>query len=169
MNHLIVFVAQYAVFLLPLLILVILRGLPEAKRLSFFVTLAIGSVLSLAGILIASHLFYDPRPFVSGHAIPLFSHAADNGFPSDHMTLGATLAFIGYAYSRKIGLIMILVALLVGVARVAAHVHSWVDIVGGTIIGLLAAVVAFYSSRYISDRWLNRPYVAKNKIRRTHA
>jgi undecaprenyl-diphosphatase len=31
---------------------------------------------------------------------------------------------------------------LIGAARVAAHVHHWQDIVGGLVIGVLAAAIA---------------------------
>ncbi len=156
MNQLIVFVAQYVIFFLPVLLIIIFLRLSKDIRPSFLITLVIGGVLSLIGILIASHLFYSPRPFMISGVAPLFSHAADNGFPSDHMTLSAALAFIGYAYSRKIGLIMTALALAIGVARVLAHVHSWVDIFGGIIVALLSVILAFYISHYITNKWLPR-------------
>ncbi len=162
MNHLIAFVAQYAVFLLPILIGVIFLRIPRDKRLSFLITLAIGGVLGLIGIFLASHMFYDPRPFMSSHVVPLFSHAADNGFPSDHMTLGATLAFIGYAYSKKIGMVMIPIALAVGAARVLAHVHSWIDIFGGIGVAFVATLLAVQLSRYVINK-LPRAHVLKTR------
>jgi membrane-associated phospholipid phosphatase len=69
------------------------------------------------------------------------------------------LAFIGYAYSKKIGLVMTLIALAVGVARVLAHVHSWIDIFGGVIIAAVSAILAIYISYYITQKWLSRSYV----------
>jgi undecaprenyl-diphosphatase len=162
-NQLIIFVAQYAVALLPLLLVTIFVRLPKDKRLSLTVTLALGGALSLIGILIASHLFYDPRPFMSGNVAALFPHAAGNGFPSDHMTLGATLAFIGYAYSKKIGFVMIALAVAIGAARVLAHVHSWIDIFGGIVIALLSVLLAVYVSRCVTDKWLSRPHILKTR------
>jgi undecaprenyl-diphosphatase len=157
MNSLIVFVAQYLVFILPLLIVVIFLQLAKENRLGYIITLAIGSAISLIGIFTASHLFYDPRPFVSSGIVPHFPHAADNGFPSDHMTLGATLAFIGYAYSKRIGFVMIPIALAVGAARVLTHVHSWIDIFGGIIIALVATLLAIQISRYITHKYPRSP------------
>jgi undecaprenyl-diphosphatase len=154
MNQLIVFVAQYMVLLLPLLIIVIFLRLPKDKRMPFIIKLAASGALSLIGIVIASHLVYDPRPFVSENIIPLFPHAPDNGFPSDHMTLSATLAFISYVCSKKIGLVMILIAAAIGTARVLAHVHSWADIFGGIIVALLSTLLAIYITRYITNKWL---------------
>jgi undecaprenyl-diphosphatase len=163
MNQLTVFVAQYVIFSLPLLIGIIFLRLSNAKRASFFITIAAGGALSLIGIFIASHLFYDPRPFMSGNVVALFPHAADNGFPSDHMTFGATLAFIGYVYSKKIGLVMIPLAVAVGAARVLAHVHSWIDIFGGIFVALISTILAVYIGRYVSEKWLSRPHILKTR------
>ena len=151
MDYIIIFVAQYLIFILPLLIGVILFRLPKSQRLPFTITAGTGTILSFVGIFVASHLFYDPRPFITSHVIPLFSHPADNGFPSDHTTIAATLAFIGYVFSKKLGLIMIPIALAVGIARVLAHVHSWIDIVGGIGIAFLATLAAIYIGRYIAS------------------
>jgi undecaprenyl-diphosphatase len=167
MNQLVVFVAQYVVFLLPLLLLVVFMRLSKDDRWSLLIALTVGGVLSLVGIFVASHLFYDPRPFVSGAVVPLFQHSADNGFPSDHTTIGATLAFIGYIYSKKVGLVMISLAVAVGVARVLAHVHSWIDILGGILVALLATMLAVYASRYIAEKWIPSQHI-KNETRRKH-
>jgi undecaprenyl-diphosphatase len=162
-NQLIVVVAQYIIFLLPLLIGIILLQLPNDRQLSLLITLATGGILSLVGIAIASHFFYDPRPFVSGDITPLFLHAADNGFPSDHTTIAAVLAFIGYAYSKKIGIVMTLIVLAVGVARVLAHVHSWIDIFGGIIIAAVSAILAVSFSDYITHKLPPRSYIRTAK------
>jgi undecaprenyl-diphosphatase len=162
-NQLIVIVAQYIIFLLPLLIGIILLKLPSDRQSSLLITLAAGGILSLVGITIASHFFYDPRPFVSGDITPLFLHAADNGFPSDHTTLAALLAFIGYAYSKKIGLVMTFIALAIGVARVLAHVHSWIDIFGGVIIAAISAILAINITYYIIHKLQPRSYVRTAK------
>jgi undecaprenyl-diphosphatase len=146
-DRLIVFTAQDLFFLLPILVAVILFQLPRNERLTYFASLALGGIVALCLAKLASHVFFDPRPFVNGHVTPLFAHAPDNGFPSDHTTFGTTLAFISFAYARKWGMVMIPIAILIGVARVFAHVHSWVDIAGGIATGLVASTIAVYICR----------------------
>lgn len=155
-NQLIVFVAQYLFFALPMLTAIIFFRLPSNERLKYFVSLALGGIFALLLAKLASYLLFDPRPFVDGHIAPLFPHAPDNGFPSDHTTFGATLAFIGLAYARKWGMFMVPIAIAIGVARVLAHVHSWIDIFGGLVVGLAAATIAVYLTHIVSRKMSTR-------------
>lgn len=142
MNLLIIFVAEYAIFLLLIAAAVIFFSLPKTSRRQYLLSLALGGICAFVLAKFAGLLITDPRPFVSEHVVPLFSHTPNNGFPSDHTTFGTTLAFISFFYARKWGLVMIPVAILIGAARVLAHVHHWSDIVGGIAVGLIAATIA---------------------------
>lgn len=148
-NSLIVFAAQYLFFLLPILAAIIFFLLPRAERKKYFISLALGGICAFLLAKLASYFFFDPRPFVSGHVVPLFPHVPDNGFPSDHTTFGTTFAFVSLFYARKWGLVMVPIAVLVGAARVFAHVHSWIDIIGGIAVGLLASIVAVLLTKYV--------------------
>ena len=141
-DGLIVFVAQYLFFVLPLLAVIIFFRLPSGERKKYFISLAIGGICAFILAKLAGLVITDPRPFVSEHLVPLFPHTPDNGFPSDHTTFGTTLAFISFFYARKWGLVMIPIAIAIGAARVFAHVHHWSDIVGGIVVGLIAATIA---------------------------
>ena len=91
--------------------------------------LLLGGILALLLSTIASHVYYDTRPFVVEHTVPIIPHAADNGFPSDHTLLTSFIGFTIYLHSRAVGGVLLLIALLVGIARVAARIHhpitSW--------------------------------------------
>jgi undecaprenyl-diphosphatase len=102
--------------------------------------LVAGGVLAVVLAKIAGHLYYDPRPFVTHHLVPLIAHAADNGFPSDHALLCAFLAFTMLLYSRRAAFVLIIIALLVSWARVAAHLHNPRDIVGSFVIAAVAVI-----------------------------
>jgi undecaprenyl-diphosphatase len=106
----------------------------------------------VAGVLdkVTSKLYYDPRPFVSRHLHPLIAHAADNGFPSEHTLFSATLAAALLFFRPKLGVAAFIIALVVGAARVAAHVHSPIDIAGGAIIGLIAGYAGYLVSVKLS-------------------
>jgi membrane-associated phospholipid phosphatase len=154
MNALIVAVAQYLPYVLVAITAVVWLRLPRPDK----VAMAIQGVLALAlvglFILIGSALHTDPRPFVVNPSVrPLFTHPADNGFPSDHTALGMTLAVLVMAYRRGVGIVLAVLALLVGAARVAAHVHHAQDIAAGAVFGALAAVLAVVVWRAVTARF----------------
>lgn len=158
MDSIIRFVGRY--FFLISVVVVALYWL--RAKVSVKISLAwhviAGGVLAVVLAVIAGHLYYDPRPFVTHHLVPLIAHAADNGFPSDHALLTAFLAFTMLLYSRSTGIFLLVIALLVSWARVAAHIHNPRDIVGSFVIALVAVVVVhvisrMWESRHDRARW----------------
>ncbi len=136
MELLIIFCATYLIVLSPLLVLLAYYlANPEKRKLMIqlsVVSLPIAYLLSL----LARYAHFDPRPFVVENVTPLIPHVADNGFPSDHMLLAATLAAIVMCIHRKWSALLWLIALVVGFARVAAHVHHVTDILGSAGIAI---------------------------------
>jgi undecaprenyl-diphosphatase len=94
-------------------------------------------------IWVAAALHVDPRPFVHDpSSAPLFAHPADNGFPSDHSAAAGLLTALVFWYRRALGVVVGVGAVLVGIARVAAHVHHAQDVVAGLALGVLAGAAA---------------------------
>lgn len=102
---------------------------------------------------LVAHAWYDTRPFVVGHFQPLVAHAADNGFPSDHMLLGAAIASVVFVYNRTWGTVLGVIALVVGAARVLAGVHHVADILGSIVVAVVAVAIV----EYAIYRWWPRP------------
>jgi undecaprenyl-diphosphatase len=149
MDGLITFVAKYFI-LIPIVVSVYtflkLRG---SKRHEMLVILFCTGVLSIILAKIGAHLFDNPRPYISDGIQPLFAHSNDpNGFPSDHTLLSAWLAFVVLYYSRSLGIFLVMVAVLVGWARVAAHVHHVVDIIGSFVITGIAYLIVVYALKH---------------------
>ncbi|MEK7148079.1 MAG: phosphatase PAP2 family protein [Patescibacteria group bacterium] len=94
----------------------------------------------ILGIL-ARDVYFDPRPFVIRGFGPLISHAPDNGFPSDHALLTASIAAIVTFFDRKYAIALWLITLLVGISRMYVGVHHALDILGSIFIALLGAYV----------------------------
>jgi membrane-associated phospholipid phosphatase len=141
-DSLIIFIAKYFI-LIPIFVnLYIFIKLKSAQRQKMLVLLFCMGVLSIVLAKVGAHIYDNPRPYINDGAVPLFPHSQDpNGFPSDHTLLSSFLAFTALYYSRKAGLFLLVIALLVGWARVAAHVHHAVDIIGSFIITGLAYMV----------------------------
>ncbi len=153
MNTILIFCAQYLfVFVILGLAIAWLRSNRNVK-LQFAVSTVLAGIIALLLSRIAAKLYFDPRPFVSQHVKPLISHAADNGFPSDHALLTMTLTAATYFFSRKTAAIMLLLTVFVGLARIAARVHSPLDIAAGWLIGMLGAVAGYYLMRWAFDRY----------------
>ena len=131
---LIVMVAKYLI-IVPIIVLAAYFFLSNKQVQKRMVVLGgLGSGLAFILSRIGSALFYDPRPFVTQQIQPLIAHAADNGFPSDHALLSFTLAAVLYTFNRKWGMILGVMAVVISAARVAASVHSWIDIGGSFVI-----------------------------------
>jgi len=139
MDSIIVFAAKYPVYISAVIALAYFFKQPRAKQKEIFIFAAILLPFSYIIAKIASLFFFDPRPFVVGNFSPLIPHAPDNGFPSDHTLLGAAIALAIFHFNKKLGGLLLLLALLTGLARVAAGVHHIVDIAGS-----IAIVMATY-------------------------
>ena len=114
----------------------------------------LGAALSIGLIafvlsLIANRIIEDPRPFVVSGVRPLIHSSVDNGFPSDHTLLLATTAAIIMTVSRGMGLLGLVAALGVGLARVYAGVHHIEDVLGS----LAIAAIAFGAYQGLVRAW----------------
>lgn len=144
-------VAQYGIVLAILIVgfgaLWAAGGLPRERIVATVFRLlpgivAVGIALLVAQIL--GVLLPETRPFVALGGQPLFPHAADASFPSDHVSGG--MAMLAARTGRGTKVLTVIVVTLVGIARVLAGVHWLDDIVGAAILGLVVAGVVVLAS-----------------------
>ncbi|MDB5164537.1 MAG: phosphatase family protein [Candidatus Saccharibacteria bacterium] len=143
MDNLIIFAAKYLIILPVLVVLYLALTLSKPKRLELLYLLVVGGLLSFLLAKIGSHIYSDPRPFLADHVKSLVSAAHDNGFPSDHTLLSAFLAYVVWAFWKKAGIALLVVALIVGTGRVAAGVHHAPDIAGGIFVAGLGFAISY--------------------------
>jgi len=140
-SSLVVAVAQYALFLVAAGAVLVWLRCSRPDKVALAVQAVVTVVVVALLVKVAGLVHTDPRPFVVDPSVkPLFPHPADNGFPSDHTALASGVAFLLVLYRRWIGIALVVVSVAIGVCRVAAHVHHPQDIVGGLLIGALAAL-----------------------------
>ncbi len=123
----------------------------EQKRIVIFAVLALPLTYIVSKI--GALLYFDPRPFVVGHFIPLIAHEPDNGFPSDHVLLCASIAAVISPSSKYLGLVLLLLTLLVGVSRVHTGIHHAIDIIGSLVMALGVAGSVYLMIR---ARWVRK-------------
>lgn len=94
---------------------------------------------------ILKHLFFEARPFLVLDTTKLmFEHGGYDSFPSAHSAIYFALAVSTYLYSRKLGVIVLVFALLIGTSRVVAGVHWPSDILAGFLVGGLASYATHF-------------------------
>lgn len=84
-------------------------------------------------------LIQSPRPFVEFSQVHTLFPETGYGFPSGHATFYMALAFAMYFSHKKTGYVMMILAFLIGIARIFAGVHFPLDILGGWALGAVTA------------------------------
>ena len=102
---------------------------------SFLLTYTVGKILSF--------IISDPRPFVVENIPPLITHTANNGFPSVYTLTTIAIASVVFAYNKTLGIVLFLIALTIGTARVLAYIVHPVDIIGAILIGISVTTFVF--------------------------
>ncbi len=105
---------------------------------------------------LANSLIASPRPFVVENIQPLIAHIPNNGFPSEHTLLVATISALVYTEQKKLGLILGVLALSVGIARVHANVHHGIDVVGGIAVALASVYIACHFVKWLQKSCKDR-------------
>ncbi len=146
-DALVIAVADYALYAVAVGAAIGWLVAPRRVKAELAVAVVVGLTAALVAVLVTSALWFDPRPFVVDGRPPLIEHIADNGFPSDHTILATTVAGAVLAVRRRLGLVLLVVAVGLGASRVAAHVHHVPDIIGGVLLGLLCAALGTVASR----------------------
>ncbi len=94
------------------------------------------------------------RPFQFSGGLPLtLTVPSDGAFPSTHTAVAFGLAVTILKHDKKVGILYLIMAGLVGIARIMAHVHYPIDIMVGALIG--TSISGLTSSKHFV-RLLNR-------------
>ena len=97
-------------------------------------------------------LIHVQRPFLALSGVQSLFPETGYSFPSGHATFFSALAISIFfssssakatgGHSKKMGYVLFVCALLIGVARISAGVHFPIDILGGYVLGILVAFLA---------------------------
>jgi undecaprenyl-diphosphatase len=95
---------------------------------------------------IAAHIWERPRPYIAHpHDAHLFIAAShDPSFPSDHATAAFAIAVALLLRHRKVGIVALVMAVTLCVARVAAGTHYPGDVLAGALLGSAVAFALWH-------------------------
>lgn len=131
----------YIFYPVQLIMLAINEGLGSEVFLRF-------TLIPLATLIIVSAIravINAKRPYeVFGYTPAVEKDTKGRSFPSRH-TVSAFIIAMAFLYIQtKIGIIMLILAAVIGVTRVLAGVHFVRDVVGGAAIGIIAGILGFF-------------------------
>lgn len=168
-NDFLAYITDYGLsdwILIPSLALMIVSGLLglaipkrtpklallEMTQLHAFIFIGVGLPGLIANLI--KRAIGRPRPELLdqlGHLdfTPILNDWTYQSFPSGHSTTSFAIAFVIGFLSRRWLLPLLVVAVIVGVSRVAVGAHYPTDVMGGAVVGSLGAyaVRAFFASR----------------------
>ena len=147
MRPLIIFAAEYLYLLIVGGAALVWATSPAQAKRSFAMHGLLAGVIATVMATLAGAVYYDPRPFVASQFTPLVSHVADNGFPSHHAALTLTVALVVLQVSRRWGIVLIIGALVIAGARIAAGLHSPLQIGAGIAIAIIATMLSWWIVR----------------------
>jgi undecaprenyl-diphosphatase len=144
-----VFLAKFLPYLLVLSFLVLIFYKSSFRRRIFFYIEVVLALILGSGLIVQFFRFFyhHPRPFEEIGFTPLIDPPGGSSFPSNHATILFTLSLLVFYLNRRVGLWFFALSFLNGLARVVVGVHWPLDILGGALVGLLAA--------YLTHRWLD--------------
>jgi len=139
-DQLAVFVALYLPFVVAFLAFAYMFFYHRSFRDFIFVFFTAGVAVIISKVL--KILIQVPRPPFSLEGVQSLFGKTSYAFPSDHATFFMALAVAIFFINKKAGLIFLVLALLIGIARIVVGVHFPVDILGGFALGALVAYLA---------------------------
>lgn len=155
-NPTFVFIAEYMVIFLALLILTFWCTRKYQNRIMVICGSITFCMAEIVGK-IAGRIHSNYQPFAElSNVNKLIEKAVDNSFPSDHTILFFSFCVTFWLFKGVKGSIWFLLAVLVGISRIWVGVHYPADILVGATISAVIAVMVFLVVPKLSfvQRWL---------------
>jgi len=169
MDAILIFITKKALYMYALILLLMwFLGSERSKRTVVFA--AITGALGLLINFIIGQIYFEPRPFVAHTVKLLVDHAADASFPSDHTTGAFSLSLAVLLLNRRIGSVMLALAVLTGFSRIYVGNHYPFDVLGSIVVSLVVSLAVYKLSpvfepiaRLIISIYNRIPFVPKSR------
>ena len=143
-DTLAIFAAKY----MPVVVILALAILWVTKRNNTRDLILYGIYAAIIGLVInyiIGLVYFHPRPFMIGLGTQLFQYPAETSFPSDHTTFMVSIALmlLYFKETRVYGVILLILGLTGGLARVFSGVHFPLDILGSIVVSIISTLIIF--------------------------
>jgi undecaprenyl-diphosphatase len=146
-DLIIVFFAEFLIFLLPFLIILFYLFSKEEKRIVYrkkFFHIFLSVFLSLLISQLIGLIYFRERPFVKNPLIhQLVNVHSKKSLPSDHSCFSFSFAFSIFLIDKKLGILFLILSFLIGLGRVFAGVHYPSDILVSFLISIFSTWFIF--------------------------
>ncbi len=111
------------------------------KKWLIFSNLSLAVLFSILINYILGFIKFRTRPFINFNITQLINPLSEKSFPSDHTAVVFAASAAVFFYNKKLGLVLLFLSFLVGLARIYVGVHYPLDVLGGMAVGIFSAVV----------------------------
>ncbi|HEX7468385.1 MAG TPA: undecaprenyl-diphosphatase [Methanobacterium sp.] len=143
-DALTIFAAQYmpVIIILALAILWIVKGNSTRDLILYGIY---ASIIGLVINYLIGLVYFHPRPFMIGLGTQMFQYPAETSFPSDHTTFMVSIALMLFYFkeTRVYGVILLILGLIGGLARVMSGVHFPLDILGSIVVSIISTLIIY--------------------------
>src|SRR6476659_4945324 len=136
--------AEYGVVLFAALLLaswLLARREGDLRRTTAALWAPLGALVAIGVNQLVGAAVAEPRPYaVMAHVHVLVSRSTDYSFPSDHAVMAGAVAAGVLLAHRRLGLVAVVLAVLMALARVYVGAHFPLDVVAGLAVGAVVAL-----------------------------
>ena len=128
----------------------IVLAIPKRTRACGLTMIGAMLLSYLLGNLFLKNVIARPRPFMEdGSVTLLIPKPGEYSFPSGHTLNSVTAATVIFIYFKKAGIGALILAGLIAFSRMYLFVHYPTDILGGIILGIMDAMLAYKIAQMI--------------------
>lgn len=149
------FFAKYGVVLVAASTIYLILRKTIIAFVSSFIAVAIAVLIDAVVVI----FWRRPRPFIS-HSNQIIAPITQGlrvdaiSFPSAHTYFAFAIATSIFLYGhRRLGVLLFLLAILVGIGRIGAGLHYPSDVIAGAILGIISGVLANIFVRKMQKNW----------------
>ncbi len=137
--------AKYLPFVFVLFLIYLWLNKDGQKKFALYS--GYSAVLGILLNFLITLFYFHPRPFMDDIGTLLINHLPDTSFPSDHTTFMLSIAFmfLYFKKTRRAGIVLSVLGVVGGVARVYCGVHYPFDILGSVVVAGISSFVIFSS------------------------
>jgi undecaprenyl-diphosphatase len=145
-----IFAAKYIVYILSFYLAYIWFLRSNYREELLFAGYA--ALLGLSINFIITLFYFHPRPFMIPTGTILIPYAPETSFPSDHSTImfSISLMFLAFKDLRNRGVILFILSLISGLARVYTGLHFPMDIMGSLLVALISVCILLVFKNYLT-------------------